>query len=500
MTITAYGNASFNTWRATQSFGSFKADLSALQQQLSSGMASTTYSGLGFGGAGASLSLRTRINTLDTYAANIKDGQLRLNLMNTGLEQIGKLASGLSTSLAASASATPIGATNVAASAESGFQNVVDILNTDVSGRYLFSGRATDTEPVASASLMLNGDATRAGLKTLISERKAADLGTNGLGRLTLAMAGTDVTLSEEAAGLPFGMKLGSASATGTGVTAANPAGLPAATTISVGSQPAAGDTVTVNLTLPDGTAKAIKLVAGGSTAAGTTSFTIGATTADTATNIQAALTTALGDIAAADLPASSAMKAANDFFAATPANPPPRIVGPPYETATTQVAGTAQNTVVWYAGDTSSSPRDTAPVKIGDARTVGIGAQANEPAFQAVLASFAVLAADSFSASDSNALKRYQALGSQISARINTPGGQAVSDVTTELAVANAAMGQAAGDLKITRGQAEDSLSDIEHADPSEVAMKLLATQTRLQASYQTTSLLQKLSLVNYL
>ena len=116
------------------------------------------------------------------------------------------------------------------------------------------------------------------------------------------------------------------------------------------------------------------------------------------------------------------------------------------------------------------------------------------------MLASFAVLAADSFSASDPNALKRYQALGSQISARINTPGGQAVSDVTTELAVANAAMGQAAGDLKITRGQAEDSLSDIEQAHPSEVAMKLLATQTRLQASYQTTSLLQKLSLVNYL
>ena len=116
------------------------------------------------------------------------------------------------------------------------------------------------------------------------------------------------------------------------------------------------------------------------------------------------------------------------------------------------------------------------------------------------MLASFAVLAADSFPASDPNALKRYQALGGQISARINMPGAQMVSDITTDLAVASAAMGQAAGDLKITRAQAEDSLGDIENADPNEVAMKLLATQTRLQASYQTTSLVQKLSLVNYL
>jgi flagellin-like hook-associated protein FlgL len=60
--------------------------------------------------------------------------------------------------------------------------------------------------------------------------------------------------------------------------------------------------------------------------------------------------------------------------------------------------------------------------------------------------------------------------------------------------------MGRAAHDLKITKAQAEDSLAGIENADPNEVAMKLLATQTRLQASYQTTSVLQKLSLVNYL
>ena len=172
----------------------------------------------------------------------------------------------------------------------------------------------------------------------------------------------------------------------------------------------------------------------------------------------------------------------------------------PPYDTATAEIAGTAADTVIWYAGDNSPSPRDTAPVKIGDTRSVGIGAQANEDAFQAVLASFAVLATDSFPDSDPNALKRYQAIGAQITARLNVPGAQSVSDIATELSVAGGAMGQAASDLKITRNQAEDSLAGIENADPNEAAMKLLATQTRLQASYQTTSVLQKLSLVNYL
>ncbi|NNM74693.1 flagellin [Enterovirga aerilata] len=500
MTIRAYGTAAFSSLRSTQSFETAKANLAALQNQLASGKASTTYSGLGIGGASATLALRTRMTTLDGYAASIADGQLRLRTMETGLEQIAKLASGLTTSLAASASETPVGATNVAVSAQSGFQTIVDILNTNLAGRHLFSGRAADTEPVASASLMLDGDGTRAGLRTLIAERRAADFGGSGLGRLTLATAGTTVTLAEEAAGLPFGIKLASAEPAAGNVTATLGAGPPPAVAVSVAAQPAVGDTVSIGVTLPDGTAKTITLVAGGSTATGTTAFAIGATTADTAANIQVALNTALTGIAAAELPASSAMKAANDFFAATSGSPPPRVAGPPFDTATAQVAGTAADTVIWYAGDSSASPRDTAPVRIGDARTVGIGAQANEPAFQAVLASFAALAADSFPASDATALKRYQALGAAISARLNIPGAQKVADIAAELSVAGATMGEAAGDLKITRAQAEDALAEIENADPTEAAMKLLATQTRLQASYQATSVLQRLSLVNYL
>ena len=44
-----------------------------------------------------------------------------------------------------------------------------------------------------------------------------------------------------------------------------------------------------------------------------------------------------------------------------------------------------------------------------------------------------------------------------------------------------------------------KNMLTDIEAAPVEEVAMKILALQTRLQASYQTTSIISKLSLVNY-
>ena len=78
--------------------------------------------------------------------------------------------------------------------------------------------------------------------------------------------------------------------------------------------------------------------------------------------------------------------------------------------------------------------------------------------------------------------------------------GGAAVDGIASDLAVARAALGNASDRLSATKAQLQDTLDGVETADPSTVATKLLATQTRLQASYQTTSLISKLSLVNYI
>ena len=68
---------------------------------------------------------------------------------------------------------------------------LLNLLNTQSDGRYIFSGAAVDQPSVATSTTILNGTATQAGLKQIISERNQADLGANGLGRLVIPAAGT---------------------------------------------------------------------------------------------------------------------------------------------------------------------------------------------------------------------------------------------------------------------------------------------------------------------
>ena len=112
----------------------------------------------------------------------------------------------------------------------------------------------------------------------------------------------------------------------------------------------------------------------------GANQFTIGATAANTATNLQAALTSALSAISTQTaLPAASAMAAANNFFSS---DPPQRVSGPPYDTATSLVSGTAANTVFWYTGENGSTPaRQTATAQVGPSTTIAYGMRANEQA-----------------------------------------------------------------------------------------------------------------------
>jgi len=61
------------------------------------------------------------------------------------------------------------------------FTQMIALLNTEVGGRYLFSGRATDTPPRSRPTSSQRQRRT-GGLKQVIDERAQAD-GTTGLGR-----------------------------------------------------------------------------------------------------------------------------------------------------------------------------------------------------------------------------------------------------------------------------------------------------------------------------
>src|SRR5439155_982525 len=108
----------------------------------------------------------------------------------------------------------------------------------------------------------------------------------------------------------------GGAIVTGSGQTVTGPSGSPAAVSVNLGaSNPSNGDQVTFTFNLPDGTTEAIQLTASTATPPPSGSFAIGATSTATATNLKAALNTALGTLANTALVAASAMAASDNFF-----------------------------------------------------------------------------------------------------------------------------------------------------------------------------------------
>jgi flagellin-like hook-associated protein FlgL len=485
-------------------FVSLRAQLDDLQRQLSSGKKSESFGGLGFGRR-ISLDFRSRLAMIEGFQNNIQSANVRLSLMNQSLESIAKLArDGKSTALQSDFTPGTDGLTIGQRLAQESLKEMIDVLNSDVAGRYIFAGRATDTKPVEGYDLILNGDTTHAGLKQLINERTQADLGTNGLGRLNLTNVAANVTLAEQLAGLPFGFKIAGASADGGNITATYAGGPPASAAFDITLQPSDGDAVHLVLNLPDGTQEKLDLVARTTIdpLKAEKAFQIGPTPNATAANLAALVQSEVSKLAATSLKASSAEVAAADFFAGSVSNPPLRVNGPPFDTATTTVAGTAANTVIWYKGDdTSLSARGTAPVRVDVTQTVATGSQANEEAFRAMFAQFGILSSLTFSASDPNAEPTYTALSDRVNTKLSfPPGTQSVEEIATELALATATIANAKERNKTTTSLLQTSVDDVENASSEQVAAAILALQTRLQASYQTTAILSQLSLTNYL
>src|SRR5882672_3230747 len=91
--------------------------------------------------------------------------------------------------------------------------------------------------------------------------------------------------------------------------------------------------------------------------------------------------------LAATSLTAASSMAAANDFFDIGVGDPPMRVAGPPFNTATALVAGTASNTVTWYTGEMGTdSARATAGAQVDDALSVSYGVRGNEQALASTI------------------------------------------------------------------------------------------------------------------
>ena len=187
---------------------SFQTQLSDLQRQLTTGLKTETHAGLG-GATSLVLALNNQLTQSNGHISTIDATQLRISVASTALTRINDIGSSLKTGgLTSSFDLNGAGQTGLQTTAGMTLEEIVSLLNESVADRHLFGGKDTQTPPVVSTSLMLDGDTSRAGLRQLIEERKAADLGADGRGRLAFSNpTSSTVTLSEQAT--VFGFKLG---------------------------------------------------------------------------------------------------------------------------------------------------------------------------------------------------------------------------------------------------------------------------------------------------
>jgi hypothetical protein len=185
-----------------------------------------------------------------------------------------------------------------------------------------------------------------------------------------------------------------------------------------------------------------------------------------------------------------------------TAIQPPLRVsTATPLGSAVKLVNGSA-NTVQWYTGNSGpGSARASSTVRVDSSQTVQFGAQANEQAIRTALQNIAVYAASSTPISNTNSPAEVAALSERIAANL-TPSAnqQTIQDIQTDFATAQNTM-QAVQARQTQQQSALLSLvSNTEGISQDQVASEILQLQNNLQASFQTTSMLAKLSLTNYL
>ena len=477
--------------------------LDALQRQLSTGKKSDTYAGLGLD-SGLTVGLRAHLSAVTSYQQSMTQVGVRLDVAQTALGQIQSLVqTARSTALSSHFSLGANNQTADQASAKLQLDQLLGLLNTSSGDRYLFSGNSVDQAPVETTDHILNGYAGKAGLKQVIAERRLADLGASGLGRLNLTSpTATSVRLAEDAVS-PFGFKLVGATTNFASATATGPSGTPPSMTFDLGaSNPNDGDTVTFTFKLPDGSTEDLKLTATTTAPPGPGQFLIGANSTATRTNLQTALNQSLATLAGTALSAASAVAAGNDFFNIDATHPPQRVAGPPFDTATALTNGTPANTVSWYLGDAGSgSARSTATVRADQSITLDYGMRANEQALRSAVQSIAVFAATTYATSDPNAAGSYDALQQRVTTALGEPAGQQkISDIVGELAGVQVAIQSSTDRHQQTQSTLQSLLDQVEGAPPEEVGAKILALQTSLQATLQTTALLLQTNILNYL
>lgn len=508
MSINPYG--SLNSPRLVNYLTSMRSQMDDLQRQLGTGLKSETYGGLGSSRV-LDLQLKQQLSEVGVYKQTIQIAGLRLDTIDKTSERLEEIRiEAKATTDQNNFELFSNGRTSSQTAAEISLREFMSHLNTDVGGRYLFSGKTADTLPVQSLDHILAGDGNYAGLKTVVGEYNQADLGALGNGRMTTAQAGTQVTLAEDGTH-PFGFKIDNASSGLSNVTVTQNAGPPPSMDVDFTGQPQPGEAIRVFLTLPDGSRSEITLGVDGGQDDPEFTFSRGATPADTAAYFKTALDSALQKAANTELKAASTTRASEVFFDTAPKSPVPpgyvpqaRVVpnAGDFTTATSLRDGTA-DTVAWYTGDNSpGNPRNDSSAVIDENLKINYGARANEDGYRLVVQSLAAFAVSDFSSNSPDNQAFYEQMAQRSYGGL-TPAGAEASGIRQnhmEFAAAQRTLKDAETRHRVEEGSLKAFVDEIEGIDQEEVAVRLLTLRTNLEVSYQATSMTLQLSLSNYL
>jgi hypothetical protein len=112
-----------------------------------------------------------------------------------------------------------------------------------------------------------------------------------------------------------------------------------------------------------------------------------------------------------------------------------------------------------------------------------------------------AVLAAVTTTPTNPNAGAQVAALNQRVAQNLAPkPGQQTIQDIQSDFATAQSTMKDATARQKQTQAMLQNIVDQAESISPDQVASQILALQTNLQASYQTTAMLAQLSLTKFL
>ena len=199
----------------------------------------------------------------------------------------------------------------------------------------------------------------------------------------------------------------------------------------------------------------------------------------------------------------NTAAFAALGFSATATATPAPlRVGGPPFTTATIWWPGHATNTV-------SGTPAKPVPIPRAAPRS-----RASISRSPCSMARAPTSRRSGISCRTSRCMPRSRptptirtpsaqvtALSQRIAANLAPQNGQqSIQDIQAEFAGAQTAIKAATDRQTQLKGMAQTMLDSIEGINQDEVATKILALQTSLQASYQTTAMLYQTTLTKYL